>query len=261
MAEIQLTDVNLDFYLRSTKRIHLKEFIVNRLLRRKAAIDEVSPMTHVHALKDINLQLRKGDRLGIIGHNGAGKSTLLKLLAGIYPPTTGNRIVKGKICSLFDISLGFEPEANGWDNIRYRGYLQGETPRTLEKKIPDIAAFSELGEFLTVPVRFYSAGMMIRLAFSIASAIEPEILLIDEVLSVGDMNFQHKARIRMETLMERASMMVLISHDLSSLPNLCTHVIWMDHGRIVMQGEVEEVINTYSQLGGNASSLTTSMAA
>ena len=143
----------------------------------------VNPLRVVPALHDVSFVLRPGDRLGIIGRNGAGKSTLLKLLAGIYPPTSGRRHVEGRISSLFEIALGFEMEASGWENIMYRGYLQGETPRHIRAKIQPIAEFSELGEFLNMPVRYYSAGMMVRLAFSIATAIEPEILIVDEVLS------------------------------------------------------------------------------
>jgi len=200
----------------------------------------------VDALRDIHLHLKDGDRLGVIGHNGAGKSTLLKLMAGIYPPTSGTRRVEGNICSLFDISLGFEADADGWDNIRYRGYLQGETPKTLESKVQNIAEFSELGKFLDVPVRYYSAGMLIRLAFSIASASEPEVLLLDEVLSVGDLAFQLKARKRMEEMMAKASLMVLISHDLKALMDLCSTAVWLDHGRIVQFGPAAEVVAAYT---------------
>ena len=166
-------------------------------------------------------------------------------MAGIYPPTSGVRSVKGSICSLFDIALGFEMEASGWENIRYRGYLQGETPRTLKTKIDAIAEFSELGTFLNIPVRYYSAGMMIRLAFSIASAVEPEVLLIDEVLSAGDASFQGKARRRMEQLMARSRLMVTISHDLNAVRDLCTTAIWMDHGQVMRHGPVADVVNAY----------------
>src|SRR5262249_39437454 len=154
---------------------------------------------------------------GIIGHNGAGKSTLLKLLAGIYPPSSGTRVVRGRISSLFDITLGFELDASGWENINYRGYLQGESPQSIKAKVGEIAAFAELGEFLDMPVRYYSAGMMIRLAFSIATAIDPEILIVDEVLAVGDLAFQQKATERIRSMMAQAKLMVIVSHDLDRL--------------------------------------------
>jgi ABC-type polysaccharide/polyol phosphate transport system ATPase subunit len=158
----------------------------------------------IHALQDVSLAFRDGQRVGVIGRNGAGKSTLLKLIAGIYPPTGGRRLVQGRITSLFDIVLGFEGDTSGWDNIRYRGYLQGETPRSIRAKMAAIAEFSELGRFLDMPVRYYSAGMTFRLAFAIATAIDPEILLLDEVLSTGDLAFQDKARRRMADMMNRA---------------------------------------------------------
>src|SRR5262249_6376943 len=168
------------------------------------------------------------------------------LLAGIYPPTHGTRTVEGEISSLFEIALGFEQDASGWENISYRGYLQGETPATIKDKIQGIAEFSELGEFLNMPVRYYSAGMMVRLAFSIATAIEPEILLVDEVLSVGDMAFQQKARQRMRDMMAKARLIVMVSHDLTSLVQFCTRGIWMDHGTIRMDGPMEKVAAAYT---------------
>jgi lipopolysaccharide transport system ATP-binding protein len=240
MAKIDLNDVSLTFTVRQQRRTSLKEYLIRGLFR-----ESVNPKVAVHALSGVNLSVREGDRLGIIGHNGAGKSTMLKLLAGIYPPTVGVRDVEGRICSLFDISLGFEPEANGWDNITYRAYLQGETPRTLKSKIDGIAAFSELGKFLDLPVRYYSAGMMVRLAFAIATAANPEILLIDEVLSVGDMAFQRKARTRMEEMMATARLMVVVSHDLASLLTITNRVVWMEQGSVRMEGDPLEVIRAY----------------
>jgi ABC-type polysaccharide/polyol phosphate transport system ATPase subunit len=204
-------------------------------------------MMKVCALRDVSLVIEPGERVGVIGPNGAGKSTLLKLLAGVYEPTRGRRIVTGRVSSLFDLMVGFEPEATGWENIRYRGYLQGETPRTLSHKISDIAEFSELGEFLNMPVRYYSAGMLVRLAFSIATAIEPEVLIIDEVLSVGDMAFQEKARRRMREMMAQAELMVVVSHDLDSLADLCLRGLWLDHGRVREQGPMKKVINSYKR--------------
>jgi ABC-type polysaccharide/polyol phosphate transport system ATPase subunit len=193
----------------------------------------------------VNLAINEGQRVGIIGHNGAGKSTLLKLLAGIYPPTKGKRLVEGRISSLFDIALGFETDASGWENIYFRGFLQGETPKSVRAKMQPIADFSELGEFLNMPVRYYSAGMLVRLAFSIATAIEPEILLVDEVLSVGDMSFQEKARQRMRDMMVKARLIVMVSHDLDTLSRLCEQGIWMDHGQVKQVGPIADVIAAY----------------
>src|SRR5262245_11233103 len=224
-AEIDLRDVHLRFRVRQATRVSLKEYLVRGLFRRSA-----NPPIDVHALRGITLRVHEGERLGIVGHNGAGKSTLLKVIAGIYPPSSGRRVVRGKICSLFDIMVGFEMEASGWDNIRFRSYLQGETPKLLHAKLPAIAEFSELGRFLDMLLKYYSAGMLVRLAFSIASSTDPEVLLIDEALAAGDQGFRVKARKRVTELMESARLMVLISHDLKSLSELCTSVVWMERG-------------------------------
>ena len=242
MAKIELRDVSLTFTLRKAVRLSLKEFLLNGMF-----MNSRNPLVRVPALVDVDLSVTDGERIGIIGHNGAGKSTLLKMLAGVYPPTHGTRLVEGKICSLFDITLGFEPDATGRENIMYRAYLQGETPRTLRPKQKQIEDFSELGDFLDTPVRYYSAGMAVRLAFSIATAIEPEVLLIDEVLSVGDLSFQNKAGQRMKDMMANASLMVMVSHDLASIEKLCTKAIWLEHGRIVASGTAKEVSEMYKQ--------------
>jgi ABC-type polysaccharide/polyol phosphate transport system ATPase subunit len=241
MSLIELNDVGLLFRVRRLGRISLKEYLLQGLFRpsKKNSFE-------VQALEHIDLTVQEGERLGIIGHNGAGKSTLLKLLAGIYPPTSGERRVRGQISSLFDIALGFEHEASGWENIKYRGFLQGETPKSIQAKMQGIADFSELGKFLDMPVRYYSAGMMVRLAFSIATAIEPEILLIDEVLAAGDITFLSKARERMRALMSSARAVVLVSHDLSSIKMICDRALWLDHGRMRMLGPTEEVIAAYA---------------
>ena len=240
MAKIELDDVSVTFTVHQHKRVSLKEYMIRGLFRRT-----VNQAVGVHALAGVNLHVGDGDRIGVIGHNGAGKSTLLKLIAGIYPPTGGTRTVEGRICSLFDISLGFEPEATGWDNIAYRSYLQGESPTSLKGKIDDIAAFTELDQFLSIPVRYYSAGMMMRLAFAIATSVEPEVLLIDEVLAVGDHAFKKKAQERMKELMTSARVMVLVAHDMETIREMCTSVVWMMHGRVVMQGPPGEVIDAY----------------
>jgi len=240
MPLIELDDVGLVFHMRRYGRISLKEYVLRGLFcRSKGTTFEVRALEHIH------LTVNAGDRIGILGPNGAGKSTLLKLLAGIYPPTSGRRLVSGKISSLFDITLGFELDATGWENITYRGYLQGETPASIRAKMQSIAAFSELGEFLDMPVRYYSAGMLVRLAFSIATAIEPEILLIDEVLAAGDLSFQEKARLRMRELMSTAQAVIVVSHDLDSLARLADRILWLDHGRIRMEGPAKEVIAAY----------------
>jgi ABC-type polysaccharide/polyol phosphate transport system ATPase subunit len=242
MASIELQNVGLTFRLRQATRLSLKEYLLNLMF-----LSRNNPVISVHALDGLSLNAADGDRIGIIGHNGAGKSTLLKLIAGVYPPTTGTCHVQGRICSLFDIALGFEPDASGRENIRYRSYLQGETPRTLAKKMKEIEEFSELGEFLDAPVRYYSAGMSVRLAFSIATAADPEVLLIDEVLAVGDLAFQTKAKQRMRSMMSQARLMVMVSHDLGSIQSMCSRVLWMEHGKVRLDGPAEQVVKAYQR--------------
>jgi lipopolysaccharide transport system ATP-binding protein len=241
MPRIELDQVGLTFRVRHQSRLTFKEYFINNLLRHRLS---GTPRV-VNALADVNLSVREGERVGVVGHNGAGKSTLLKLLAGVYPPTAGSRVVEGSIASLFDIALGFEQEATGWENNHSRGYLQGETPHSIGDKIQDIADFTELGEFLKLPVRHYSAGMLVRLAFAIATAVEPEVLLVDEVLSVGDMAFQEKARRRMRDMMDRAQLIVMVSHDLESLRKFCRRGVWMDHGRVRLDASMDEVVRAY----------------
>ncbi len=240
MSRIEVDDVSLCFRVRQLGRLSLKEFLVRRMFRQS-----VNPVSEVKALQRVTFDVDDGERLGIIGHNGAGKSTLLKVLAGIYPPTAGTRTVRGRISSLFEIALGFELDANGWENIAFRGYLQGETPTSIRGKIDEIAGFSELGEFLNMPVRYYSAGMLVRLAFAISTAIEPEILLVDEVLSAGDMSFQVKARKRMSDLISKAQLIVMVSHDIQSIAQFCTRVLWMDHGKVRALGDTQQVVDAY----------------
>jgi ABC-type polysaccharide/polyol phosphate transport system ATPase subunit len=242
MAKIELTDVSLTFTIRQERKVTLKEYLTRALF-----LESRNPKVQVHALSGLNLTAYDGDRIGVIGHNGAGKSTLLKMLAGVYPPTKGTRVVEGRICSLFDIALGFEHEASGWENIKYRGYLLGETPKTLQKKIHQIAEFSELGDFLHLPVRYYSSGMLVRLAFSISTAVEPEVLLIDEVLGAGDLAFQLKARERMRDMMAQARLMVLVTHETPTLHQICNRALWMQHGSVVMDGPPAAVVAAYEQ--------------
>jgi ABC-type polysaccharide/polyol phosphate transport system ATPase subunit len=241
MASIELNDVSLHFRVRQKRKVTLKEYLIHHLYSKS-----LNPYVEVRALDGIDLRLRDGDRIGIIGHNGAGKSTLLRLLAGVYPPTRGERVVDGRISSLFDITLGFEMESTGWENINYRSFLMGETPKSIAPRKHEIADFSELGNFLNMPVRYYSAGMLVRLAFAISTAIEPEILLIDEVFGVGDLAFQQKAQVRMDQMAKTARIVVMISHDMEILARLCKTGVWMDHGKVRQIGPIVDVIRAYT---------------
>lgn len=240
MTRIDLEGVSLTFRVMPPGGLSLKDWFLNGFRHAKGTIIKVP------ALKNIDLKINDGDRLGVIGHNGAGKSTFLKMLARVYRPTKGTARITGKICSLFDLALGFEMEASGWENIKFRGYLQRETPKSIEEKKQSIADFSELGDALERPIKYYSSGMLVRLAFAISTAIDPEILLLDEVLSAGDINFQKKAQKRIEELINRARVMVFVTHDLNSLVRLCNRALWLEHGQVKMLGEPLAVAQAYS---------------
>lgn len=241
MAAIVLDRASLVFRVRRQRRVPLKEYLLRALFRRSA-----NPYVEVRALNELSLTFREGERIGLVGHNGAGKSTLLKVLAGVYPPTSGTCTIDGAVSAVFDFTLGIEPTASGRENIAYRGFLQGETPRTLKDKLPEIAEFSELGEFLETPVRFYSSGMVVRLGFAIATAIDPEILLIDECLGAGDLSFQEKARARLDRMVDKAKLIVVVSHDLGAIGRLCTRTIWMEQGRVKADGPTRDVLAEYT---------------
>ena len=191
----------------------------------------------VRALDGIDLDIREGDRVGLTGHNGSGKSTLLRVLAGVYEPTEGSLDVQGRVASLLDISIGMDFEASGLENIFLRGLLLGLSKTEVEKKLEEITSFSELGEYIDMPVRTYSSGMVMRLAFSIATSIEADILLMDEWLSVGDADFVKKAEDRMRSLVYRTPILVMASHSKEILQDVCTRVMRLDSGRIIESRE------------------------
>ncbi len=198
--------------------------------------------TVVNALEDISLTIEHGERVAFIGHNGAGKTTLLRVLSGIYPPLTGRVTVEGRIAPIFDIGLGMDPDATGYDNIRIRGLYLGLSRRDVERRIADIAEFTELGPFLDMPMRTYSAGMQTRLAFAVSTSVDPEILLLDEGIGAGDAGFMQRANARLRKFVERSGILVLASHDAGLLGELCHRAIRLEHGRIVDDGDYAEVV-------------------
>jgi len=207
----------------------------------------VATRTRVHALNNVSLTIHRGERLGIIGHNGAGKSTLLRALAGVYPLTRGSIEVTGRTQGLFDLGTGFEMEATGRENIMYRGLSIGGNPTEIAAREEEIVEFAGLGEFIDMPMRAYSAGMVVRLGFAISTYLEGEVLLIDEVFGAGDANFQAKASQRMSSLMDKAGILVMVSHDLGMMQEFCTRVIWLSGGQVVVDGGSREVVNLYLQ--------------
>lgn len=197
------------------------------------------------ALKNINFDLNKGDILGVIGHNGAGKSTLLKVLSGIIVPNDGKIKIKGNIVPLLELGSGFDFDLSGRENIFLNGAILGYKKEFLINKEKEIIEFSELGEFIDIPIRNYSSGMIVRLAFSIATIVEPEILIVDEILSVGDINFQEKSKKRMLKMMGGGTTVIFVSHDIEQIRRFCNKILWLDHGKIKQFGETEKVIKDY----------------
>jgi ABC-type polysaccharide/polyol phosphate transport system ATPase subunit len=200
----------------------------------------------IQALSDISVSLVPGDRLALVGQNGAGKTTLLRVLAGIYSPSAGNISAVGHRVPIFDIGLGLDDEATGYENIILRGLVIGASRSEMEARKSEIAAFSELGNYLDMPVRTYSSGMVLRLLFSVATTINADILLMDEWLSVGDKDFVERADRRLQTLVDRAHILVLASHDLALLRRLCTQALWLEGGRIKMKGNIDAVLEAYA---------------
>ncbi|BCO65286.1 ABC transporter ATP-binding protein [Mycobacterium intracellulare] len=199
----------------------------------------------IEALRDITLSLRVGDRVGLVGHNGAGKSTLLRMLSGIYEPTRGYAAIRGRIAPIFDLSVGMDPEVSGYENIIIRGLFLGETREAMRAKVDEIAAFTELDDFLSMPLRTYSTGMRVRLAMGVVTSIDPQILLLDEAIGAVDTDFLHKALARLQNLATRSGILVFASHSNDLLARLCKTAIWLDHGEIKMTGKLQDVIEAY----------------
>lgn len=243
-AHISLTQVNLHYSAVSFKERSLKAWM-GKLLQPKSHRPTVKD---IHALRDINLEIRAGERVGLLGHNGAGKSTFLRMLAELYPISSGERRVQGVVRSLFDLSLGFEPEATGRENVLYRGLLLGLSPRRIKLLEPEIVSFADLGEFIDYPLKVYSAGMQVRLAFAISTAIGGDILLLDEVLGAGDATFMSKAKKRLYDLADAAEILVLASHDLPSLKSLCQRGLVLHRGELRFDGNIEDAIAAYAEL-------------
>lgn len=239
---IKLENVTLTYELYHDQTRSLKEAVVNLFHKRQYAEKKKSAF---NALENVSLSVEEGERLGIIGGNGAGKSTLLKVISGILKPTRGRVIVNGTIQPLIEISAGFNPEFSGLENIYLNGYMLGFSKPQIQKNEKAIIEFCELGDFISVPVKYYSSGMSVRLAFAIATSIEPEILLFDEMLSAGDTHFAAKASERMNSLLDRSKGMVIVSHDLGMVEKLCSRVIWLQQGKIAADGSPSEVIKAY----------------
>ncbi|MBK8196754.1 MAG: ABC transporter ATP-binding protein [Acidobacteria bacterium] len=240
-AHIGLDGVSLDYpsgplVQRSLKSLLFKPFGIS---------EAKAPVRTVRALDQVSFEIRHGERIGIVGRNGSGKSSFLRLVAGIYPPSEGIVSVYGRIQGMFDISLGFEGEATGRENIIYRGLVMGLSALEIQSRSADIIAFADIGDFIDYPVRVYSSGMAVRLAFAISTYLQGDILLIDEILGAGDASFQAKAAARMANLLDSASIVVLVSHDMATIRRVCSRCIWLDNGRVLADGDPDRVTEQY----------------
>ncbi len=239
---IRIDAAGVDFPIFDAKTRSLKKSVLGRAGGR---IGTESKVPIIEALRDITLSLNTGDRVALVGHNGAGKSTLLRLMAGIYEPTRGKAAVHGKVAPIFDLAVGMDPEISGMENIIIRGLFLGMTRKQMEARIEDIAEFTELGDYLEMPLRAYSTGMRVRLALGVVTSIDPEILLLDEGIGAVDAEFLAKARGRLNELVARSGILVFASHSDEFLADLCDTALWMDHGTIREFGPLQDVLDGY----------------
>ena len=244
MVQIQFKDVEVSFPIFNAKGRSLTSRILEVATGGKLDSDPNGRVV-VRALSNISLTIENGERVGILGHNGAGKSTLLRTLSRVYKPSRGTAFIEGDVGSLIDISLGINPEATGRENIFIRGALLGLTKKEIRRDFDEIVEFSELGDFIEMPVRTYSSGMHLRLAFAVSTIVRPEILLMDEWLSVGDEDFKHKAEERLGGMVASTNILVIATHSQDLLNATCTRAVWLEHGQIKMDGPASEVSRAY----------------
>jgi ABC-type polysaccharide/polyol phosphate transport system ATPase subunit len=240
MSSIQVKDLSIKFRIYHDRSPSVKEYFAN-IFKRGSTIS----FSDFWAVKDVSFDIHAGDRVGIIGHNGAGKSTLLKALCRIYESSTGLISVNGRIAPLLEIGAGFHPEFTGRENIYLNGSILGYSKQHLKQIETEVISFAELEEFIDTPVKYYSTGMYMRLAFSLATAMQPDILVLDEIFSGGDASFMTKARARMHSLIDKSNIMIMVSHDHLLVKSLCNRVLWLDHGKLVADGKPDEVVSRY----------------
>lgn len=241
---IDAKNISMKFNLGIEKGFSIKQFFVDLLSfkRRKKVKNDF------YALADVNFQVKRGEVIGLIGSNGAGKSTLLKVVAGVMKPTKGKIEVKGNVCPMIELGAGFDYDLTARENIYLNGAILGYSKEFIEKKFNEIIDFSELSDFLDVPVKNFSSGMIARLAFSIATIVDPEVLIVDEILSVGDLAFQQKSEEKMKSMIGGGTTVLYVSHSIDSIKSLCDRVIWLEHGKIVEIGDPRVVCKKYQEL-------------
>tara|TARA_R110002074_G_scaffold402151_1_gene604052 strand:+ start:3272 stop:4333 length:1062 start_codon:yes stop_codon:yes gene_type:complete len=243
MPHISLETVSIEFSVKGSLRKNLKE-TVRGFKRTTGGVLDIERGA-VRALDQVSIELNEGDRVGLIGHNGAGKSTLLRTMAGIYAPQSGHAKVEGRISALFQSSAGLQLDDTGFENILNCGLFLGMSKSEIATKRDEIAEFTELGDYLSLPARIYSAGMLMRLSFAVATSIDPDILLVDEALGTGDAHFAHKAQQRVLQLAERSSILVIASHSPGLIASICNRAIYLGHGKVLADGQVGEVVDQY----------------
>lgn len=241
MSEIIVENLFVNFRIYHDCSPSLKSTVSNLLSRK------LPGYTNFSAVNGVSLHIKAGDRIGILGHNGAGKSTLLKALCRIYEPSSGKITVRGRIAPLLEVGAGFHPEFTGRENIYLNGAILGYTRKQIREVEQEVIAFAELEEFIDTPVKYYSTGMYSRLAFSLATAMQPDILILDEVFAGGDASFVQRGTVRLNKMIDRAHIMILVSHNLSQLETSCNRVIWMDHGKVKMDGNPAQVARAYKE--------------
>ena len=239
---INLKNVSMRFNLGIEKDNSLKTIFIRLFSFKKKSRKNKNEFW---ALKDVTFHIDKGDVVGIVGSNGAGKSTLLKVVSGVLKPTTGTVEVEGALSPMIELGAGFDGELTARENIFLNGAILGYSKEFITEKFDEIVEFSELKDFLDVPIKNFSSGMTAKLAFSISTVVEPEILIVDEILSVGDMKFQEKSKQKMMSMIEGGTTVLYVSHSLQSIRDLCTKVIWLDHGKIVKMGKTKEICDDY----------------
>ena len=238
-SSVEFRDVSLRFKILSERGIStFKEWAI-RWLTSKMSYRELVALSHV------SFALQAGRSLGIVGHNGAGKSTLLRVAAGILTPTQGTAIMRGRMAPVIELGLGFEAELTGWENVFFNGALLGRSREEMEERLDEIVEFAELDEFIDQPIRTYSTGMVARLAFAVATTVDAQVLLLDEVLSVGDESFRRKCNERLESFQEKGVTILLVSHDLDAVQNICDEALWLEHGVVRGYGPSSEIVETY----------------
>ena len=242
---LRVNDVSICFNLSKEKVDNFKELFIKKLKGEKLRFNEF------WALKDVSFELKKGERLGILGLNGAGKSTLLKVIAGVYKPTKGSVQRYGHMATMIELGAGFDPNYTGRENIFLYGSVLGFSKEFLMSKYDEILEFSELGEFIDVPIKNYSSGMKARLGFSIATVVEPEILILDEVLSVGDAKFRKKCEKKMKKMFDHGVTVLFVSHSLAQVKRLCNKAIILEHGQLIAKGDIDDVVEIYEKKIGD----------